>query len=492
MGLGLRSVDPYPFYGYGTGIYGSPVPYPFRRVDAFSPIRPAPPIASRSDPKTEVTQKPCRGLAAGRLTAGHVPVIIPSVTATFAAWYLRAQLDDFSQPVKAVYGRVRVTHLRVHPYRTRPVKSQVERAYGRVPYPGIVNLTPTRAKAGEEDLSTNGVRFRPKSSAEGEQRQTLATSAEFNWTTQQLLHPKWKNEWEFDGTALSEQPKAVQIELKSRSDGTKMAKGDRAKQSPMNWDTRMIFCTTWVSGGLYLHGLGFKWEPPACRALPSECEIGADGSDGSGDPGHARCIVNTSRYRYDGRIYPKIGGKEFRAIRYQWPDGFTAPCSHVVMSELKTVIKLHDIRITSLTNPHDDLPGDMKMFAQLIIDGNIFLQTVLMALEQDQMTWKLSLGCNIPPHACTFSVTALRHSKTEGIRLLGHTEITREEILRSTESNLSFELELNKVNPDGPSLKLSVGCSVSEVLYQKIPGVNPINMPENTSDIIYPMYYQTI
>jgi hypothetical protein len=54
-----------------------------------------------------------------------------------------------------------------------------------------------------------------------------------------------------------------------------------------------------------------------------------------------------------------------------------------------------DICIMSLTNPHDDLPGDMKMFSQLIIEGNIFLQTVLVASEQDKMTWKLSFGCNM-------------------------------------------------------------------------------------------------
>jgi hypothetical protein len=48
-----------------------------------------------------------------------------------------------------------------------------------------------------------------------------------------------------------------------------------------------------------------------------------------------------------------------------------------------------------LTNPHDDLPGDMKMFAQLIIEENIFLQTMLVAAEHDQMSWKLDFGCNM-------------------------------------------------------------------------------------------------
>jgi hypothetical protein len=56
---------------------------------------------------------------------------------------------------------------------------------------------------------------------------------------------------------------------------------------------------------------------------------------------------------------------------------------------------LTGIRVTSLTNPHDDLPGDMKMFAQLIIKGNIFLQTIAVAPKQDQRSWKLLFGCEM-------------------------------------------------------------------------------------------------
>jgi hypothetical protein len=37
----------------------------------------------------------------------------------------------------------------------------------------------------------------------------------------------------------------------------------------------------------------------------------------------------------------------------------------------------------------------MKMFAQLIIEGIIFLQTLPMASEQDQKSWKLGFGCNM-------------------------------------------------------------------------------------------------
>jgi hypothetical protein len=49
----------------------------------------------------------------------------------------------------------------------------------------------------------------------------------------------------------------------------------------------------------------------------------------------------------------------------------------------------------SLINPHDDLPGDMKMFAQLIIEENIFQQTLPVASERDQMGWELGFGCNM-------------------------------------------------------------------------------------------------
>jgi hypothetical protein len=56
---------------------------------------------------------------------------------------------------------------------------------------------------------------------------------------------------------------------------------------------------------------------------------------------------------------------------------------------------LTGIRVTSLTNPHDDLPGDMKMFAQLIIEEFIFLQTLPVASDQDRKSWKLVFGCNM-------------------------------------------------------------------------------------------------
>ncbi|KAJ7277231.1 hypothetical protein C8J57DRAFT_1581528 [Mycena rebaudengoi] len=142
------------------------------------------------------------------------------------------------------------------------------------------------------------------------------------------------------------------------------------------------------------------------------------------------------------------------------------------MPELKKVIQLHSIRVTSLTNPHADLPGDMKMFAQLIVEDNIFLQALPVASEDNQMSWKLGFGCKILPHASTFSVTILRESETEGTRLLGYVEIGRGEVLESVESKKSFQLKCNKVNPDGPSLNFNAGFSVSELLYHKGSGLD--------------------
>ncbi|KAJ7473037.1 TPR-like protein [Mycena galericulata] len=149
--------------------------------------------------------------------------------------------------------------------------------------------------------------------------------------------------------------------------------------------------------------------------------------------------------------------------------------------KLKTVIQLQSICVTSLNNPHDDLPGDMKMFAHLIIKENIFLQTLPVASEHDQMSWKLDFRCNIPPDAPTFSITVLRQSKTEGTRLVGFVKIKPGEVLASVELKRSFQLQLNKVNPDGPSLNFQAVFSASELPYQEVVyGVDLIGMPEYT------------
>ncbi|KAJ6461773.1 CHAT domain-containing protein [Mycena sanguinolenta] len=132
------------------------------------------------------------------------------------------------------------------------------------------------------------------------------------------------------------------------------------------------------------------------------------------------------------------------------------------MSELKTVIQLHSIRITSLTNPHDDLPGDMKMFAQLIVEENIFVQTLPLASEHDQISWKLGFGCNMRDE------------------ILGSVDSPHRLRNINEDDNVAFRLELNKVNPDGPTLKLSARFSVSNFSDQKVSGLDLIGMPEDT------------
>ena len=48
--------------------------------------------------------------------------------------------------------------------------------------------------------------------------------------------------------------------------------------------------------------------------------------------------------------------------------------------------------------------------------------------------------------------------------------------------NVAFKLGVNKVNPDGPSLKFSAGFSVSELPCQEVSGLDLIYTPENTSE----------
>ncbi|KAJ7469111.1 TPR-like protein [Mycena latifolia] len=129
---------------------------------------------------------------------------------------------------------------------------------------------------------------------------------------------------------------------------------------------------------------------------------------------------------------------------------------------MSKIIHLHSIRIRSLNNPHDDLPADMQMFAQLIINENIFLQTVPVDSEVSQNSWKLDFGCNLPQYTPVFLVAILRHSGTAGTRLLGSVEIGRGEVLGLVEANHRFKIMLNKVNVDGPLLELSAGLSASE------------------------------
>ncbi|KAJ7465373.1 TPR-like protein [Mycena galericulata] len=69
----------------------------------------------------------------------------------------------------------------------------------------------------------------------------------------------------------------------------------------------------------------------------------------------------------------------------------------------------------------------------------------------------------------------------EGTRLVGYVEIGRGEVLDSVESSRSFQLQLNKVNPDGPSLNFYTVFSVAELPYLEVAShLDPIGMPELT------------
>ncbi|KAJ7267932.1 TPR-like protein [Mycena rebaudengoi] len=150
------------------------------------------------------------------------------------------------------------------------------------------------------------------------------------------------------------------------------------------------------------------------------------------------------------------------------------------MSDLKTA--KHLLAYVDATKPF--LTGDMKMSAQLIVEENIFLQTMPVASEHDEMSWNLTFECNIPPHAVVFSVAVLRQSEREGTRLVGYVEIGQDQILGSVESNMcTFKLKLNKVNPDGPSLKFNAIFSVSELVYPGLSGSSLVHIPDNKSEL---------
>ncbi|KAJ7486461.1 TPR-like protein [Mycena latifolia] len=139
----------------------------------------------------------------------------------------------------------------------------------------------------------------------------------------------------------------------------------------------------------------------------------------------------------------------------------------------------------SLTNPHNDLVADMQMSGQLIINGNIFLQTVPVHSEASKSSWKPDFGCHIP-HIPVFLVAILRHSNPAGTRLLGSVKIVRAEVLELVEANRSFKVMLNKVNLDGPLLELSASFSASDGsstlvsgFYMDEIGENPITSIKN-------------
>jgi hypothetical protein len=77
---------------------------------------------------------------------------------------------------------------------------------------------------------------------------------------------------------------------------------------------------------------------PSRHILSLLCGIGADGSAGSEDTRHVRCI-NIANWRHAFNVADTdiagsnlrwwLKGNELGAIRYRWFHAFTAPCSHV-------------------------------------------------------------------------------------------------------------------------------------------------------------------
>ncbi|KAF8209496.1 CHAT domain-containing protein [Mycena galopus ATCC 62051] len=79
----------------------------------------------------------------------------------------------------------------------------------------------------------------------------------------------------------------------------------------------------------------------------------------------------------------------------------------------------------------------MQIFAQLIVNNHIILQTVPLHSEPSQTSWGLEPECTISENAPTFMIAVMRHSKTCGTRLLGSVGIAREKLAANFSSSTS-------------------------------------------------------
>ncbi|KAJ7135741.1 TPR-like protein, partial [Mycena epipterygia] len=144
---------------------------------------------------------------------------------------------------------------------------------------------------------------------------------------------------------------------------------------------------------------------------------------------------------------------------------------------MHTIVHLDDILVQALSNPHDDLSPDMHLSTQVIVDRQIFLQTVQVESDASEKCWKMHAGCKIPTDTGTFLIAVIKHTQTRGTRLLGSIGIKRSEALASGERKIPLHLKLGKVNLDGPCLELRVTFSVSLAMRAYL--VNGINGLEN-------------
>ncbi|KAJ7882661.1 hypothetical protein B0H13DRAFT_1890757 [Mycena leptocephala] len=145
-----------------------------------------------------------------------------------------------------------------------------------------------------------------------------------------------------------------------------------------------------------------------------------------------------------------------------------------------SICNLAHIEIKALTYHHDDLPSDMHMLAQAIIDKRLVLRTTPVAMEPSQSLWKLTRSWKIAELADGLWLAIMRHSKTRGTRLLGSIQIETGKALASEENKIclspdvenysitenygisALNLNLIKVNLDGPLLELAANFSISQ------------------------------
>ncbi|KAF7358386.1 hypothetical protein MVEN_00888700 [Mycena venus] len=125
------------------------------------------------------------------------------------------------------------------------------------------------------------------------------------------------------------------------------------------------------------------------------------------------------------------------------------------------LIHIGNLRVESLSHTHRDLPLDMQMFAQLIVNQHIVLATVPVNSGPSQSCWDLEVWWNIPKHARIFSIAILGISTTQGTRLLGSMKIERGEALLFEAQKTPLCRELMKVNVDGPTLQLRAEISAT-------------------------------
>ncbi|KAJ7621824.1 CHAT domain-containing protein [Mycena rosella] len=128
---------------------------------------------------------------------------------------------------------------------------------------------------------------------------------------------------------------------------------------------------------------------------------------------------------------------------------------------------------------HSDLPVDMQMSVQLVVENHIIQQTVPADAEPSQDEWKPRQGFNIPEHILTFTLAVVGYDKARcTTRLLGYVEATRDQIFQPKENRI----DLINVNPDGPILLVhfSVSESLPTVPYNTVDLLGNKNPPMNS------------